>query len=149
MAIALGPNNVAYVTGTTNSTDYPFPGATTGAFDSTGSGSGKAFITLVDTTQSGLSSVPYSTYLGGTGGPYGGDSGYAIKVDASGNAYVAGTTFSTDFAGAGTLKTLGAFRPTLLNPNGEAFIDRKSTRLNSSHGYISYAVFCLKKKQAR
>src|SRR5256884_6885183 len=25
--------------------------------------------------------------------------------------------------------------------------DRKSTRLNSSHGYISYAVFCLKKKQ--
>src|SRR5687768_17979055 len=30
----------------------------------------------------------------------------------------------------------------------EAFIpDRKSTRLNSSHGYISYAVFCLKKKK--
>src|SRR6266550_3986861 len=26
--------------------------------------------------------------------------------------------------------------------------DRKSTRLNSSHGYISYAVFCLKKKKA-
>src|SRR3989449_8191758 len=26
--------------------------------------------------------------------------------------------------------------------------DRKSTRLNSSHGYISYAVFCLKKKRA-
>src|SRR5687768_17958903 len=29
-------------------------------------------------------------------------------------------------------------------PQGPA--DRKSTRLNSSHGYISYAVFCLKKK---
>src|SRR2546429_5927860 len=28
------------------------------------------------------------------------------------------------------------------------FLDRKSTRLNSSHGYISYAVFCLKKKKA-
>src|SRR5687768_18282843 len=28
----------------------------------------------------------------------------------------------------------------------ESAIDRKSTRLNSSHGYISYAVFCLKKK---
>src|SRR2546422_7168464 len=27
-------------------------------------------------------------------------------------------------------------------------IDRKSTRLNSSHGYISYAVFCLKKKKS-
>src|SRR2546422_6961839 len=28
-----------------------------------------------------------------------------------------------------------------------AALDRKSTRLNSSHGYISYAVFCLKKKK--
>src|SRR5687768_17831399 len=37
------------------------------------------------------------------------------------------------------------------SPHGErAYLfgerDRKSTRLNSSHGYISYAVFCLKKK---
>src|SRR2546430_6696899 len=29
---------------------------------------------------------------------------------------------------------------------GEALLDRKSTRLNSSHSQISYAVFCLKKK---
>src|SRR2546429_2651131 len=28
-------------------------------------------------------------------------------------------------------------------------VDRKSTRLNSSHGYISYAVFCLKKKNKK
>src|SRR2546429_6323490 len=40
-----------------------------------------------------------------------------------------------------------------LGANGHVFgceadsdLDRKSTRLNSSHGYISYAVFCLKKK---
>src|SRR2546422_3437291 len=30
-----------------------------------------------------------------------------------------------------------------------ALTDRKSTRLNSSHGYISYAVFCLKKKKKK
>src|SRR2546422_8619586 len=30
---------------------------------------------------------------------------------------------------------------------GRHTADRKSTRLNSSHGYISYAVFCLKKKK--
>src|SRR5712675_3133298 len=30
---------------------------------------------------------------------------------------------------------------------GRSGRDRKSTRLNSSHGYISYAVFCLKKKK--
>src|SRR2546422_3280246 len=44
--------------------------------------------------------------------------------------------------GAGDATAAGnLLRPTL------AAIDRKSTRLNSSHGYISYAVFCLKKKK--
>src|SRR2546422_10403649 len=32
---------------------------------------------------------------------------------------------------------------------GAHLLDRKSTRLNSSHGYISYAVFCLKKKKKK
>src|SRR2546422_2013084 len=32
---------------------------------------------------------------------------------------------------------------------GKYHRDRKSTRLNSSHGYISYAVFCLKKKKKK
>ena len=135
-AIGLGPNNLAYVTGTTSSTDYPFPGATPGAFDTSGSSVGKAFITLVDTTKSGLSSVPYSTYLGGTGG----DSGFDIKVDASGNAYVVGTTTSTDFAGAGTLKTLGAFQRTLLNPNGDAFI-AKLNPAGSGQDDLLYATY--------
>src|SRR5687768_17941376 len=31
----------------------------------------------------------------------------------------------------------------------DTLLDRKSTRLNSSHGYISYAVFCLKKKKKK
>src|SRR2546429_1600144 len=34
-------------------------------------------------------------------------------------------------------------------PYAESLQDRKSTRLNSSHGYISYAVFCLKKKKKK
>src|SRR2546422_2084499 len=43
------------------------------------------------------------------------------------------------------LEVLRCFTP--LEPlHGNKEIDRKSTRLNSSHGYISYAVFCLKKK---
>src|SRR2546422_2419249 len=33
-------------------------------------------------------------------------------------------------------------------PFPDRLLDRKSTRLNSSHGYISYAVFCLKKKKS-
>src|SRR5256884_3264539 len=41
---------------------------------------------------------------------------------------------------------LGAKKAAILRNHGLLTVDRKSTRLNSSHGYISYAVFCLKKK---
>src|SRR2546429_4426970 len=60
-------------------------------------------------------------------------------------------------AGAGGLPLPARFRgrrrrlllrlPERLSGRGGAARDRKSTRLNSSHGYISYAVFCLKKKK--
>src|SRR2546422_1977859 len=50
--------------------------------------------------------------------------------------------------GLGPLYNAQACRECHQNPTsgGASQIDRKSTRLNSSHGYISYAVFCLKKK---
>src|SRR2546422_6144250 len=38
-------------------------------------------------------------------------------------------------------------RPQPQTADRQIDVDRKSTRLNSSHGYISYAVFCLKKKK--
>src|SRR5687768_16408872 len=44
---------------------------------------------------------------------------------------------------AGARRRRAAASPSCSSPPGR---DRKSTRLNSSHGYISYAVFCLKKK---
>src|SRR2546422_6692768 len=51
----------------------------------------------------------------------------------------AGLGFSPSYQGFGPF-------PFVSRPN-DAQLDRKSTRLNSSHGYISYAVFCLKKKK--
>ena len=113
-AITLGPSNVAYVTGTTSSIDFPVV-PNPGAFDTTGAASGKAFVSLVvvDGTKSGATSVPYSTYLGGAGG----NIGYAIKADASGNAYVAGTTASSDLP-----LTPGPLQASLLDTNGDAFI---------------------------
>src|SRR5687768_7604417 len=61
-----------------------------------------------------------------------------------------------DFAGLlKTLREIGVERVELCSPFGYkefaplADPDRKSTRLNSSHGYISYAVFCLKKKKKK
>src|SRR5687768_17798180 len=41
---------------------------------------------------------------------------------------------------------LGYRKPHQYPLERQSLLDRKSTRLNSSHGYISYAVFCLKKK---
>src|SRR2546422_7712057 len=57
-----------------------------------------------------------------------------------------------DPAGAAAARRPGRAQP---GPRGAlqdghgAVRDRKSTRLNSSHGYISYAVFCLKKKKTK
>src|SRR5687768_18061953 len=44
-------------------------------------------------------------------------------------------------------RTAGGKRPRTAEGRHGRSGDRKSTRLNSSHGYISYAVFCLKKKK--
>src|SRR2546429_2903332 len=56
-----------------------------------------------------------------------------------------GKSFPKVRAGIGTIRSIKqAANPVSL---GDEHADRKSTRLNSSHGYISYAVFCLKKKK--
>src|SRR5205809_5694835 len=55
-----------------------------------------------------------------------------------------------DVHGVGYLVTVGNRTLAELPAAGDRirlYTDRKSTRLNSSHGYISYAVFCLKKKK--
>src|SRR5207245_11092904 len=52
-----------------------------------------------------------------------------------------------DDGGWADRRALAQGRGTLRVPARDADQDRKSTRLNSSHGSISYAVFCLKKKK--
>src|SRR5437763_17174976 len=70
------------------------------------------------------------------------------------------TRRSSDLFKAGNKPSVGAANVTwdeFLSPAGEPFVsaqlyapaDRKSTRLNSSHRCISYAVFCLKKKKKK
>src|SRR5437867_6775091 len=57
-----------------------------------------------------------------------------------------GETASTE-SGANTFPPFPSGRHRSSTVNGTALSDRKSTRLNSSHRTISYAVFCLKKKK--
>ena len=110
--IALGPGNVAYVTGVTDSTDFPIM-PNPGAFQTTGNVNGVVFISLVDTTLTGAPSLKYSTFVGGSNG----NTGFGIQADSAGVAYVAGTTASGDFP-----ITPGALPATLPNPKGDAFV---------------------------
>jgi uncharacterized protein (TIGR03437 family) len=102
--LAVDPAGNVYVTGMTNSTNFP---TTAGAIQSVYHGgggnftaqAGDAFVAKLDTDGSKLI---YSTYLGGKMD----DEGLAIAVDATGNAYVTGATLSSDFpATAGALQT--------------------------------------------
>src|SRR2546422_7905110 len=61
---------------------------------------------------------------------------------ANGGMYLGGRTSSKTFAPVPITVPVRTSSTTCGRPR-----DRKSTRLNSSHGYISYAVFCLKKKK--
>src|SRR2546430_9843291 len=62
-------------------------------------------------------------------------------IDAAGNRFADAINFGfLDFVGFEKGRALG------INRNDDAAGDRKSTRLNSSHSQISYAVFCLKTK---
>src|SRR5262245_64012919 len=66
---------------------------------------------------------------------------YAMTVDAGGYVYVTGTAATPGSNDWVTIKYNSAGTQEWLRTN------RKSTRLNSSHLGISYAVFCLKKKK--
>ena len=92
-AVAVDVNGYAYVIGDTTSADFP---VTANAFQTTNSPGGRAFVAKFDTTQSGASSLLYSTFLGGTNGSEG-ETGNGIIVDGDGNAFAVGSTSSTDF----------------------------------------------------
>jgi len=84
--IAVDSAGNAYVTGSTQSANFPM----VNAMQSINKGSSDAFVTKVNFTGEAL---VYSTYLGGTSA----DVGQSIQVDSTGNAYIAGYTFSSDF----------------------------------------------------
>src|SRR2546422_7812223 len=79
---------------------------------------------------------------------------YTTLFRSRDEALVAGVAWSADgrwvyylpLDSNGVVRTVAAISASGGSPS-VVVRDRKSTRLNSSHGYISYAVFCLKKKK--
>ena len=95
--LALDPGGNAYVTGTTTSTESQtgFP-STVGAYQVVSKSTNQFFFTKVDPNASGSSSVPYSTYIGGSSPSTGVVAGGGVAVDGSSNAYITGGTNFTD-----------------------------------------------------
>jgi hypothetical protein len=89
LALAIDPSGNMFVTGSTQSTDFP----TVNPVQSGNAGNGDAFVAEIDTNLPQTQQLVYSTYLGGSSA----DSGQGIAVDAGDNAYVTGFTFSTNF----------------------------------------------------
>jgi hypothetical protein len=124
--IAVDSFGSVYVTGTTSSLDFP----TMRALQPVYGGGGDAYVSKLDTN----GAMMYSTYLGGTNL----DSGHAIVVNHAGEAFVTGTTYSTDFP-----TTPHVFQPTLaptLDPilsNNDAFV----TKVNASGDSLAYSTY--------
>ncbi len=90
--IAVDARGSAYVSGQTNSPDFPISQAVQSACQKTSSGacSEDAFVTVLNP---GGSTVRFSSYLGGKGT----DEGRGIAIDGKGSAFVGGATTSVDF----------------------------------------------------
>ncbi len=141
--IAVDASGNAYIAGTTFSTNFPVTqGALQTVYTESQAGTPDGFVAKLNATGTALA---YSTYLGGNGGIGYGDTSLAIAVDAAGNAYVTGSTDSTNFP-----VTQGAYQPTKnnkgggnafvtkLNPGGTAVLS--STYLGGSNGDTGHAI---------
>ena len=139
-AIALGTNGLVYYAGSTDGTQFPVAGAT---FNQFSSGNYDVVLGAFDLTQSGVSSLVYGTYFGGSDI----DQVNAIALDAQGRMILTGVTLSTNFP----ITTLTAVQSTNKG-NGDVFLSLVdltkpsnefllySTFLGGSGGDVGYGV---------
>jgi hypothetical protein len=131
MAIAVDSSGNSYVTGYTYSSDFPLKNAYQSTNKAAVNELSEPFVAKINPTGTAL---VYSTYLGGSSNIYSvdrGDLGLGIAVNAAGNAYIAGNTYSTDFpVSSGAFQTVnksansgaGVGFVAALNPAGTALV---------------------------
>jgi hypothetical protein len=120
MGIAVDASGSAYVTGFTDSDNFP---STQLAFQRSLRGPEDAFVMKLNAAGNGRA---YSTYLGGTRN----DQGLKIAIDADGNAYITGVTNSTDFRLESPLQDN-------LSGDGDAFV----TKLSAAGRTLIYSTY--------
>jgi hypothetical protein len=118
--IAVDGSGNAYIVGTTQSANFP----TASPLQGTNAGTDDVFVTKLNARGTAL---VYSTYLGGGWL----DEGKGIAVDASGNAYVTGSTLSSNFP------TANALQATFAGGLGDAFV----TKLNATGSGLVYSTY--------
>ncbi|HKR00217.1 MAG TPA: SBBP repeat-containing protein [Pyrinomonadaceae bacterium] len=126
-SVTVDADGNAYIVGTTASADYPVTQGVAQAAVGGDNALGDAFVTKLNAAGT---SLVYSTYLGGSDVDY----AYDIAVDADGNAYVMGSTVSSDFP-----VTSGAFQTTNASSNGSE--DGFVTKLNATGSTLLYSTY--------
>jgi hypothetical protein len=120
--VAADNSGHVYVAGMTNSSGLP-----AGTSSRTYSGQGDAFAAEYGTPPS-ATGLLYFSYVGGTNA----DAANGIAIDSLGNAYIAGSTVSTDFPSTGA-----PFQPNFNGGNADAFV----TELNPTGSAIVYSTY--------
>jgi hypothetical protein len=119
--IAVDTTGNAYLTGHTKSSDFP---TTVSALDTSYNGDEDVFVSKLNPNGTGL---VYSTFIGGNSV----DNGEGLTIDTSGNVYITGYTWSSDFP-----ITAGAW-DTSWNGSADVFI----TKLNSNGNGLDYSTY--------
>jgi Beta-propeller repeat/Abnormal spindle-like microcephaly-assoc'd, ASPM-SPD-2-Hydin len=138
LAIALNPNTLtynAYVLGRTADTNFPITATafqTSNNTNQTNPDRGTGFLSRIDPSLAGTTSLIYSTYLGGSSTEF----PAGMAVDSNENAYMTGSTTSSDFP-----VTASAFQSALNNPNGDIFISRIDTTMSGQSSLIYSTYF--------